>query len=65
MRASTVVKRQSMTAARLLRSVPGGGFLPHDLDGGDAAIEALAVEGAEFDLGNVEPTAMLRGVVDF
>ena len=32
---------------------PGGGLGAHQLDGGDSSIEALAVERAQFDLGDV------------
>src|SRR5665213_483008 len=43
---------------------PCGDLLGQSLLVGDAAIEALPRQGREFDLRDVEPTAMLGGVVD-
>jgi hypothetical protein len=47
--------------------LPGGEFGVEGVDVGDAPVEALAGEGGEFDLGDVEPgavTADTGGVVD-
>jgi hypothetical protein len=44
--------------------LPGGEFGVEGVDVGDAAVEALASQGGEFDLGDVEPGAVFRGVVD-
>ena len=40
-------------------------FPSHEFDVRDAPVEALAAERAEFNLGNVEPTAMFGRVMDF
>lgn len=39
-------------------------FLREQGEAGDSAVQALAGQRAEFDLGNIEPTAMLWGVVE-
>ena len=44
---------------------PCGHLVSHLGDFGDATVEALALEGAEFDFGNIEPTAMFGCVMDF
>src|SRR5271156_806955 len=44
---------------------PGGHFFSQQVNAWDSAIEALAVERTQFNLGDVEPTAMFWGVVDF
>src|SRR6266576_721426 len=44
---------------------PGGDFLDEDLFVGDAAIEALGREDAEFRLGQIEPAAVFWSVVPF
>ena len=44
---------------------PGDDFVLEDLFVGDAAVETLGGEDAEFGLGEVEPRAMLWGVVPF
>ena len=46
------------------RLLPGGEFGVEDLEGADAAIQALAGQGGELDLGNVEPGALAGRVVD-
>ena len=38
--------------------LPGGEFGVEDVKVGDAAVEALAGQGGEFDLGDVEPGAV-------
>ena len=43
--------------------LPSRDLVAQDLEGGDAAVEALTDHDAELDLGDVEPTAVLgRGV---
>ena len=42
--------------------LPGGDFGAQDVDGIDAAVEALADHHADFDLGDVQPTAVLGGI---
>jgi len=45
--------------------LPGSDFVDEGLFVGDAAIEALGREDAEFRLGQIEPTAMPWSVVPF
>ena len=45
--------------------LPCGDFVGEDLLVGDAAIETLRREHAEFGFGHVEPTAVLRRVMPF
>ena len=44
--------------------LPGGEFGVEGVEVGDAPVEALAGQGGEFDLGDVEPGAVSGGVVD-
>ncbi|UJW30883.1 hypothetical protein L3Q67_20155 [Saccharothrix sp. AJ9571] len=44
--------------------LPGGEFGVEGVDVADAAVEALATECGEFDLGDVEPGSVFGGVVD-
>ena len=43
---------------------PGGELLVEDVEVGDAPAEALLGQAGQFDLGDVEPGAVLGGVVD-
>ena len=43
---------------------PSVDLLAHDGEVGDASIQALAAESAQLDFGDIEPTAVLGGVVD-
>jgi hypothetical protein len=45
--------------------LPGGDFLDESLFVGDAAVEALGRQNAEFRLRQIEPAAVLGGVVPF
>ena len=64
-RASLVVNCQSMGAGRIVAmGLPGVDFLSEDFEAGDPAIQALAGQGAEFDLGDIKPATVLRGVVE-
>ncbi len=45
-------------------ALPGVEFGVQDVEGVDAAVEALAGQGGEFDLGDPEPGAVFGGVVD-
>src|SRR6516165_2191937 len=45
--------------------LPGGNLVNEGLLVGDAAVEALGGEDAEFGFGQIEPTAVLGGVVPF
>ena len=45
--------------------LPGGDFVGEGLFVGDAAIEALGRQDAEFGLGQIEPTAVFWSVVPF
>ena len=45
--------------------LPGGDFIDQGLFVGDAAIEALGRQDAELGFRQIEPAAMLRGVVPF
>ena len=66
MRASSVVKRQWMGAPRMLRccsqAETSRRMVPRS---GRRAGQTLAAERAQFDLGDVEPTAVLGRVMDF
>ena len=44
---------------------PGGNFVDEGLFVGDAAVEALGCQGGEFGLRQVEPAAVLWGVMPF
>jgi hypothetical protein len=46
-------------------ALPGGDFLDESLLVGDAAVEALGRQNAEFRLRQIEPAALLWGVVPF
>ena len=46
------------------RVLPGGEFAVEDVEVGDPPVQALPGQGGEFDLGDVEPGAVFRGVVD-
>jgi hypothetical protein len=45
--------------------LPGGDFLDEGLFVGDLAVEALGRQDAKFGFGQIEPTAVLWGVVPF
>ena len=45
--------------------LPGGDFVDEGLFVGDAAVEALGGEDAEFGFGQIEPTAVLWRVMPF
>src|SRR4029450_6931311 len=45
--------------------LPGGDFVDEDFFGGNAAIEALCRQDAEFRLGQIEPAAVFWSVVPF
>jgi hypothetical protein len=45
--------------------LPGTDFLDQRLRVGNAAVEALRGQGAEFGFGEIKPTAVLGGVVPF
>lgn len=49
---------------RIAPLFPLGGFLDECLQIWDPSVQALDGQGAELDLGDIEPTAMLGGVVD-
>ena len=52
MRAFSVVKRPSMVVARLFSiQFPSRYFFPHQIHVGYSTVEALAIEGADFNLG--------------
>ena len=46
----------------VLGSLPSGDLAAQDIDLVDAPVQALADEDIEFDLGDVQPTAVLGGV---
>ena len=46
-------------------ALPGGDFLDEGLFVGNPAVEALGRQDAEFGFGQIEPTAVLWGVVPF
>ena len=45
--------------------LPRGHFAPHGDDIRNATIQALAGESAQFDLGDVKPTAVVGRIMDF
>ena len=54
----------NMTAPSLTL-LPGSHFGPDLVESVDPAVQALLDEDVEFDLGHVEPTAVLRGIDEF
>ena len=44
------------------RSLPSRHFVAQDVDGIDASVETLADHDVEFDLGDIQPTAVLRSM---
>jgi hypothetical protein len=61
-RAELPVDRADSLVAMLL---PLLGLLTEILDGGNVVSKALPCQYTQFDLGNIQPTRMLRGVVNF
>jgi hypothetical protein len=53
------------TAEGVPLGLPGGDLAFEYLPLRDASVEALAGEDAQLDLGDVEPTSMFGGVVEF
>ena len=64
MRASSVVKRQSIAACGVAPLLPGGDLRLEGREVGHAPVQALAAEDTQLDLGHVQPTAVLGRVVD-
>ena len=64
MRASAVVNCQSTWRWSALGRLPGGEFGVEHVEVVDAPVEALAGQGGQLDLGDVEPGAVLGRVVD-
>jgi hypothetical protein len=65
MRASAVVNHQSTVVSAALRRAPPGGHLArHRCVVAESLIQTLAQKGAQFDLLYVQPTAVLRRVMD-
>jgi hypothetical protein len=65
MRASAVLNCQLALAVLVAVVLPCGDLVGEDFLVGDAAIQTLRREHAEFGFGHVEPTAVLGRVVPF
>jgi hypothetical protein len=65
---ASVLRRESPVGLGVLfvsLSLPSGNLLGKELFVGDSAVEALGGKNAEFGLCQVEPAAVLRGVMPF
>jgi len=53
------------SAALIATPLPSGDFASHGREVRETAIKALAGEGTEFDLGDIQPTAMFGCMMNF